>query len=60
MKNEILRILKRIHHLYLLQSYLILLLQYLDQVCVNLLCFLRQLHVAVMNQDEVLVLVTRG
>lgn len=56
-KNEILRILKL---LLLLQSYLILLLQYLDQVCVNLLCFLRQLHVAVMNQDEVLVLVTRG
>lgn len=39
---------------------LMLLLEYLGQVRVNLLCFLGQLHVAVMDQDEVLVLVTRG
>lgn len=63
MTNEIFRILNLTYHLHvllLLQSYLILLLEYLGQVRVNLLCFLRQLHVAVMNKDEVLVLVTRG
>ncbi len=43
-----------------LQFYLVLLFEDLGQLCVNLLCFLRDLHVAVMNQDEVVVFVTRG
>lgn len=62
-KGKKFRILKLTYHVYLvllLQSYLILLLHYLDQVRVNLLCFLRQLHVAVMNENKVFVLVTRG
>lgn len=40
--------------------YLILLFEDLGQLSVNLLCLLRELHITVMNQDEVLVFVTRG
>lgn len=51
------------HELYLiffLQSYLVLLFEDVGQLCVNLLCFFWDLHFAVMNQDEVIVFVTRG
>lgn len=41
-------------------AHLVLLCEDLHQLCVNLLCFVRHLHVAVMHQDEVLVFVAGG
>lgn len=42
------------------EAHLVLLSEDLHQLGVNLLCFVRHLHVAVMHQDEVLVLVAGG
>lgn len=41
-------------------AHLVLLREDLHQLCVNLLRFVRHLHVAVMHQDEVLVFVAGG
>lgn len=41
-------------------EHLVLLSQDLHQLCVDLLCLVRYLHVAVMHQDEVLVFVAGG
>ena len=37
-----------------------LFLEDLEELCVDLLCLLRELHITVVHEDEVLILVTRG
>lgn len=44
----------------ILMFYLVLLFEDIGQLCVNLLCFVWVLNVTVVNQDEVLVFITRG